>query len=45
MTLKLWPYQDEAADFLYETDRAMILLSLLGSRTTADVLEAELVAA
>lgn len=23
--MKLRPYQDEAADFLYETDRAMIL--------------------
>ena len=33
MTLKLWPYQDEAADFLYETDRAMILAPVGAGKT------------
>ena len=28
MTLALRPYQDAAADFLYETDRAMVLAAV-----------------
>ncbi len=30
--MKLRPYQDEAADFLFATDRAMILASIRKAR-------------